>query len=331
MPPISEKEGEGTPMIVQTKSSDSSTSERIEENGKKYNLDTANATAEVIANNRFADATSEMTNARRIALTISSMFCLGTCYNPSKNKLPIRILGHEEEAIEERMIEPPILDRAWEYFEHYTLPRCFANRAETVAGRKYKRAEPGEDQEKTILYPVWATPIADMADFGIGVGMYFDMVRFFGIVALIAGCMSIPSIMFFSTDYSPNDGKEGIANPLNMGSAICTNTSWVPCPNCTMDIFDSWPTNSNSPMRVTNGTAPNEDREVFFILKNGCDLDSTFSIMNLATIFFLAIATFLFIYLQRRMRAILDEGEQTTSDYSIRVKVRISINMLLFS
>jgi hypothetical protein len=60
-------------------------------------------------------------------------------------------------------------------------------------------------------------------------------------------------------------------------------------------------------------------------------LDSTFSIMNLATIFFLAIATFLFIYLQRRMRAILDEGEQTTSDYSIRVKVRISINMLLFS
>jgi len=319
MPPTSENHGEKSPMIMAIKSSSESSGEPKEENGKKYDLDTTNEAPEMIPKHKFIDTTSEMTIGRRLANEISKTCCLGACYNPSKNKRPTKIPGHDEEGLNERVIEPPILDSAWEYFEHYTLPRCFANRTETVAGRKYQRAEPGENQEKTILYPVWGTPLADMADFGIGVGMYFDMVRFFGIVALIAGFLSTYSIVFFTNDYSPN-GREAIVNPMNTGSAICTNTSWVPCPNCTMDVFDAWPTSKDSSIRVVNGTAPDNVQEVFFILKNGCDLDSALSIMNLATIFFVAIATFVFIYLQRRMRSFLDEGEQTTSDYSIRVK-----------
>jgi len=290
MPSTSEIEGEASPLL---------------------------STDEHESTNPFADAKSEMTNGRRIANAISNTTNFGKGYNPSRNKRPITIPGNQEEGLEEKEIAPPILDKAWEYFEHYTLPRCFANRRDSAPGRKYSRAEPGEDQEKTILYPVWGTPMEDMADFGIGVGMYFEMVRFFGIVAIIAGFMSTPSIMFFINDYSSN-GREGIENS---GSAICTDTTWVPCPNCTMNVFDTWPTKTDNPSRVMNFTSTVDDSPVFFIRKNNCELNSTFSIMNLATIFFFALATLVFIFLQMKLRAHLDEGEQTTSDYSILIKV----------
>jgi hypothetical protein len=332
MPPTPKNEGEE--LEIDTKTSDPQDVEPLRKKKtpkdaepKKDTYDLSNkddaddvheANGENESTNLFAESKSERTNGRRIANAISNARCFGRAYNPSKAKRTIKIPGNAEEGLEERSIAPPILDKAWEYFEHYTLPRCFANRFDSAPGRKYSRAEPGEHQEKTNLYPVWGTPMGDMADFGIGVGMYFDMVRFFGIVALIAGFMSTPSILFFMNDYSSDD-REGIQNSLNVGSAICTNTTWVPCPNCTMDVFDSWPTKTDKPPRIANATVG--DSGLFFIRKNNCELNSTFSIMNLATIFFFAFATLVFMFLQRKMRARLDEGEQTSSDYSIQVKV----------
>lgn len=331
MPPTPKNEGEE--LEIDTKTSDPQDVEPLRKKKtpkdaepKKDTYDLSNkddaddvheANGENESTNLFAESKSERTNGRRIANAISNARCFGRAYNPSKAKRTIKIPGNAEEGLEERSIAPPILDKAWEYFEHYTLPRCFANRFDSAPGRKYSRAEPGEHQEKTNLYPVWGTPMGDMADFGIGVGMYFDMVRFFGIVALIAGFMSTPSILFFMNDYSSDD-REGIQNSLNVGSAICTNTTWVPCPNCTMDVFDSWPTKTDKPPRIANATVG--DSGLFFIRKNNCELNSTFSIMNLATIFFFAFATLVFMFLQRKMRARLDEGEQTSSDYSIQVK-----------
>ena len=52
------------------------------------------------------------------------------------------------------------------------------------------------------LYPVGKTPIYDMADFGLGVGYYFTTLRFLAIVSMIAGCLSIPNMLYFdSKDY----------------------------------------------------------------------------------------------------------------------------------
>jgi hypothetical protein len=228
------------------------------------------------------------------------------------------------------------LDDGWAYFENNILPRCNAEKLENKSCRKYIRVKPGiiqEDGEKTMLYPIWGTPLQDMADFGIGVGLYFDMLRFFGVVALIAAFISTPTLVFYaSKDYS-SDGKESIANPANKASAICTNTYWVPCPNCTRDDFNTWPTSLDDIPRVANGTAPapNDDKEVVFMLKNGCELSETFSAVTLATVFFFCISTFLFIFLQKKMRLKLDENDQTTSDYSIRVKVRSLVGWLVCS
>ena len=68
--------------------------------------------------------------------------------------------------------KPPSLNVAWEYFEHIILPRRLADGSSTtkVLNAKYQRAEPGDMDVKTKLYPVWDTPVDDMGDFGIGVG-----------------------------------------------------------------------------------------------------------------------------------------------------------------
>ena len=268
----------------------------------------------------FSDAPSETTYGRRIARKFSDSRCCGQMYDKSKFKSTIIIEGNEEEGKPLRRIEPPKLDKGWEFFEHYVLPRCYADRQESSAsqgsGRKYVRAPSGEDTEKTILYPIWGTPMGDMGDFGIGVGMYFHMVRFFAVASLIAGFLSTPLMTFYSNDYSTR-GKQG----LNNGSAICTSTSWQPCPDCKLSDLDTWPIKVDSPKRIIEGLSPDGENKVTFIMKNDCDVNETFSIMNLTTMFFFAAATLLFIFLQRKIRARLDEGEQTTSDYSIRVKV----------
>jgi len=310
MPPTEEKTGEATPMINTSFNS----KDRSE---KTYDLSPSEAT--IARPHAFTDALSEMTNGRRFAQRISNSLCFGRCYNPNKNKVSHTIPANEEEGREEQRVIAPNLDKGWEFFEHYVLPRCFVNPpAEMCEGKKFYRAEPGEAQDKTRLYPIWGTPLEDMADFGIGVGMYFDMIRFFAVVALIAGFMSIPSILFYmSEDYSA-DGKKGIGNTLNRGSAICTNAYWQPCPTCAESDFETWPSTAYG--RVITGTSPKQTN-VTFVMTNNCEVNDTFAIMNLATMLFFTVATFVFLYLQRRMRARLDEGEQTTADYSIRIRV----------
>lgn len=67
---------------------------------------------------------------------------------------------------------------------------------------RFTRASVGKQNKKTMLYPVGETPIYDMADFGLGVGYYFTTLRFLALVSLIAGCLSIPNMLYFdSKDY----------------------------------------------------------------------------------------------------------------------------------
>jgi hypothetical protein len=50
------------------------------------------------------------------------------------------------------------------------------------------------------------------------------------LLCFVAGLCSIPNMIYFAgADYS--GGQEGV-NPWLASSAICTDTTWVPCPSC---------------------------------------------------------------------------------------------------
>ena len=95
---------------------------------------------------------------------------------------------------------PPSLDKAWAFFEHVTLARYevvasrnlqekqksqqqlqkFTTTQRIVrtfvrGDRKFYIADRGERKVRTKLYPVLTTPLKQMADFGLGYGVYFSV------------------------------------------------------------------------------------------------------------------------------------------------------------
>jgi len=277
---------------------------------------------------------SEKTFGRRLAQRLSSSSCLGKLYDPSRNieptvvisagsNLSLNVTDEERLGVEDHeILLPPQLDKAWQFFEHYALPRFFVEaKQDSVINaapnqkQRYCRAEPGEAEHPTRLYPIWRTPLEDMADFGIGVGMYFSMIRYLAVMCFIAGCISIPNIIFYQSDqYS--DGQKGISSFKNLGSAICTRTAYQPCPSCTMDDMkergDGW---------IIEGTSPDPDDDsiVMFIKKNQCAINESFGAISLSVVFFVTLSMFIFFFNQRRMRYKLDAQDHTTSDYSIHI------------
>lgn len=69
-------------------------------------------------------------------------------------------------------------------------------------------------------------------DFGLGIGLYFSTLRAITVITFLAGLVSIYNIMYFASDeYQPEEFTRNIST-FERGSAICTNTAWVPCTDC---------------------------------------------------------------------------------------------------
>jgi hypothetical protein len=220
------------------------------------------------------------------------------------------------------------LAKAWAYFEHVTLPRYVDYRDQgkvkkSLCVRMYRRlmkwdqrlprADPGESHKPTSLYSPLFTPIAQMGDFGLGTGLYFTTLRAMAILLFVLGVINIPNMMYFAgAEYS--DNQVGVSHILK-GSAICTRTKWVPCPDCTIPTME--------PNRLATATyEENGQREtLLFALKNDCD-GATFRTarINFATLIFLVIGIVALKFYQKQWEVKFDEDEVTARDYSIVIE-----------
>lgn len=179
----------------------------------------------------------------------------------------------------------------------------------------YDRAKPGECTMPTKLYSPLFTPLSQLGDFGIGVGLYFSYLRAVAFITLVAGCISLPNILYYASDeYSK--GQPGVRFLLK-GSAICTEQVWVPCPSCSVDDF------AFSRSRIagtTTVTSSGELQTLVFALKNACDgAKFQVGIVNMASLGFILLAMAALSLYQRRKQVTFDEQEQTAQDYSIEI------------
>ena len=252
----------------------------------------------------YSDAKEGITYGRRLARFLK----YNGCYNPSSK------LKDDKEYIG----EAPSLEKAWEYFEHFVLPRCLVQTNESKTGGKYIRAEIGEHEKETMLYPFFKTPLQDLGDFGIGVGLYFSTLRYLGIICFIAGCINIPVMQYFSSStYLGTSGERALEEAgLRRGSAICTMTSWEICSTCTEDDWNAFPSTDD---RFTLGER-DDGSKVAFIKKNGCSINNSYGILSLATLIFITIAVYYWILSLRKKIRVLDENQQSSSDYTVEVK-----------
>ena len=192
-------------------------------------------------------------------------------------------------------------------FEHVALPRYVVD----PECHGLDSAEPGEKHLPTRLYNPFCTPHRQLGDWGIGIGLYFTTLRALGILTFFAGLLSLPNILYFaSDDYS--EGQDGVRTVVR-GSAICSNTSWVPCTTCTLNDFPEG--------RVGVGVNQETGETAIFAVRNFCDgatIEQGF--INLAVLGLIILGLVIMNVRAKRMEIHFDEDEQTAQDYTVEIK-----------
>lgn len=174
------------------------------------------------------------------------------------------------------------------------------------------RAEPGENQLPTRLYKPVFTPHKQLGDFGIGVGLYFSTLRALMVLTLLAGFLNIPNFIYYSSEQYNQNPMQEVSQVLLDGSAICTDTSWVPCPHCTESHFAS--------ERIGQGRNLATNETVRFALRNNCEgVTIQTGMINYATFWLMVVGSIIMNLYLNRMIVVFDEDEQTATDYSIQI------------
>ena len=227
-----------------------------------------------------------------------------------------------------------------QYHEHFVLPRYIVNtesqdEADNKASEKdertkslvpssfwdsqpLQRAEPGENNVPTKLYDPFFTPLSQMGDFGIGIGLYFSTLLALAVLTFVAGLVNIPNMLYFlSEDYS--DGQTSITNPLLKGSAICTRTQWVPCIDCNITTQDFAENRFYSYDVSSHDDDSYGSSVVSFALKNECDgATMQQGLINYSTLIVVLIGILVLNRYQKRMQVKFDEDEQTAQGKRLR-------------
>ena len=288
--------------------------------------------------NFLEDDPATMTYSRRIALHLMNK----KWYFPKSEKedeedVPKQVTARDledvpgksfEESLGMKEEKQPSLEEAWAYFEHVTLPRYlfrpkppgwvkrsplvrFKNKM-SKANKKMDIAEPGEKDRATRLYSPIFTPLKQMGDFGLGIGLYFSTLRAITVMTFLAGLINIPNIIFYSgSEYSA--GQPDVPWLLK-GSAICTEQAWVPCTTCNTSESQGYTTEYYRLANTTN----EHGTEIVFSMKNTCNAARyKVGLVNLGTCFFIVAGIAYMNYYQKKMEVEFDEDEQTAQDYSV--------------
>jgi hypothetical protein len=176
----------------------------------------------------------------------------------------------------------PSIRTAWEYFHTDTLPR-----REQRENNTFRKLEPGEKGGE--LYSVLWTPISELGDFGLGVGMYFSSLLLYAGIIFLCALFYTPAIAHYRSD---NYNHPSHFSDVSLsGSAACAQTT-VP-----LDTSYSTTTSVNI----------------------GCNISTAQG--GAATFVVIVLVIFLCVisWYQSKEAARLDESEQTAQDYSICV------------
>ena len=151
----------------------------------------------------------------------------------------------------------------------------------------------------------------------MGIGLYFATLKGMAVITLIAGLISIYNLVYFaSDDYILDEFRADIAT-LIQGSAVCTMTSWVPCPECDCIEDDNARRRRATDLLLGNRCGIAEDindptRNFTVALRNDCDATQwELGATNYAAIMFVFLAIgYLGIYLKRQEVKFDEDGKR---------------------
>lgn len=134
------------------------------------------------------------------------------------------------------------------------------------------------------------------------------------VITVLAGLLNIPNFLYFSSpEYS--NGQPQVPKLLQ-GSAICTDTVWVPCPDCRVNPQDYDLPNSRIGYAYDSSNTP-----LVFALHNACDAARLQQgMVNFATVGLVLLGVFALSRYLKHMEVRMDEDEQTAQDYSVVIQ-----------
>lgn len=153
-----------------------------------------------------------------------------------------------------------------------------------------------------------------MDDWGVGVALYFNTMKFMAIALLVAGFVSIPNILFYLNEYEgernldiSSAGKSKIFTlPV---SAVCDEFTWAKCENSTFCNVERM--EKNGIEFITDGTDT-------YVKQTGCEKPGIEQgIVNLVALSCVLLITLVLNLYQSKKQILFDEQRLTASDYSI--------------
>lgn len=219
----------------------------------------------------------------------------------------------------ENDIEEVTLSKGWAFFEYFTLPRKYCGDATTGSDKhgSYIRARAGETAE-TELYSVLFTPRSALADWGIGVSMYFSTLVAMCCIFILVGCLNIANILYYSSiEYDPLTTKWELLNILRF-SAVCMDREWVVCEGCS-DQKRYW--NSIFANEYYGTAIDSQGEEVTLINRTTCDMAQFDQGMwNFGTLLLLIVCITAFMWYLSKLEVRFDEDNTSAPDYTLIVK-----------
>lgn len=203
---------------------------------------------------------------------------------------------------------------AWAFFEHYTLPRYRMRNGGKV------RVVPGDEEHESQLYPVWGTKESELHSWGVGVRLYFHLLKKLSFLFLLVGMINIPTIIYYGKpEYSTRQDiqLEDLVSSnvtklfidfLISGSAVCNKYEFVNCSNC------------SEKESYFEGRTMSQDNFTLY-RHNSCEMITKQNIIiNWTSHIFIIIGFFILNYEQDMQEKRADEQKISSSDYSIMVK-----------
>lgn len=161
----------------------------------------------------------------------------------------------------------------------------------------YHKVEPGDDDPKATLFPIWSTSVDDLEGFGLGVVLYFKTLTIMGCLMIVCLFLNGWTIGYFASDkysggYQEKSNLAAMFPGDLVGSAFC-------------------PTERQINFNMTNGQSGN---------LHLCPFNSTQAWLDLGTSIFLLLVILIIGKVQGEQAEAIDESVQTSQDYSVEIE-----------
>ncbi|CAM9599348.1 unnamed protein product, partial [Phaeothamnion confervicola] len=179
---------------------------------------------------------------------------------------------------------------AWDYWYQNTLPRYAQKEGKP---NDFRKLEPGEEGGQ--LYHLWYTPLWQLGDFGLGLGLFFQLLIVLLLLLSVVGIINAWTIHYFASDAYGGDQVSHRDLKLTLqGSASCDRSEYV-CLNADCAVIS--------------------DK-----LRRPCELSKAQGYLDLVGVLMIIGILMLVGKAQDLSAEEMDESEQTAQDYAVIVQ-----------